>query len=75
MEYVNELLGAAQIRANGLFKARAVEHLFSKFRKGQAIGMKDNMALVGILSTQLVMLQFIQNLEYRNETRVAQVHH
>jgi asparagine synthase (glutamine-hydrolysing) len=75
LEYVEELLGAAQIHANGIFKPRAVEHLFSKFRRGQAIGVKDNMALVGILSTQLVMLQFIQNLEYRNETRVAQVHH
>ena len=75
MEYVEELLGDTQLRANRLFKPRAVEHLLGKFRKGQAIGMKDNMALVGILSTQLVVLQFIQQLEDRNEARAAQVYH
>jgi asparagine synthase (glutamine-hydrolysing) len=75
MEYVEELLGNDQIRANRLFKPRSVENLLAKFRRGQAIGVKDNMALVGILSTQLVMTQFIQQLGGRNEASVAQVHH
>jgi hypothetical protein len=52
-----------------------VESLVHKFRKGKAIGAKDNMALVGILSTQLVVQQFIQRLGCINETRTAQVHH
>jgi len=75
MEYVEELLGNAQIRANCLFKPRAVENLLAKFRRGQAIGVKDNMALVGILSTQLVMTQFIKQLGGRYEASVAQVHY
>ena len=75
LEYVGELLGNDQIRASGLFKPRAVEHLLGKFRKGQAIGVKDNMAIVGILSTQLVMMQFIQNLGSLYEARAAQVHY
>jgi asparagine synthase (glutamine-hydrolysing) len=73
-EYVEEMLSADQVRKSGVFSPRAVESLFNKFRKGRAIGVRDNMALVGILSTQLVVLQFIQHLEHRDETRVAQVH-
>jgi hypothetical protein len=33
-----------------------------KARQGQVIGAKDNMALVGILSTQLFMEQFIHHV-------------
>jgi hypothetical protein len=32
-----------------------------KVRRGQAIGIKDNMALVGVLSTQLALDQFIDH--------------
>jgi hypothetical protein len=35
----------------------------AKARKGQVIGAKDNMALVGILSTQLLVDQFVTNTE------------
>ena len=37
-----------------------VRKLVEKTERGQAIGIKDNMALVGILSTQLVIDQFIR---------------
>ena len=57
LDYVEDLLSGAQIQRSGVFKARAVESLVGKFRKGQAIGIKDNMALVGILSTQLIVQQ------------------
>jgi hypothetical protein len=39
--------------------------LVKKFQAGRAIGIKDNMALTGILSTQLVVDQFISNFKRR----------
>lgn len=61
-DYVAEALAPACIRRTGLFHPLAVEKLLDKFRRGAAIGIKDNMALVGILSTQLVVNQFIEHL-------------
>ncbi len=58
-EYVAALLAPERIRAHGVFQPAAVEKLVEKVRRGGAIGIKDNMALVGVLSTQLVMEQFI----------------
>ena len=58
-EYVEQQLSAGAIRSGGLFDARSVAALAEKFKAGHAIGVKDDMALIGILSTQLVMDQFI----------------
>jgi asparagine synthase (glutamine-hydrolysing) len=60
-EYVDELLSPDCIRRNGVFDAEAVTKLRAKFRAGRAIGAKDNMALVGILSTQLLIQQFVDS--------------
>jgi asparagine synthase (glutamine-hydrolysing) len=62
-EYVGELLSAAAINRSGYFDARAVERLVAKCRAGAgggALGFKDNMALVGILSVQLLDHQFVR---------------
>jgi asparagine synthase (glutamine-hydrolysing) len=59
--YVEELLSSRSIREHGLFDAALVEKLLQKAKRGYAIGMKDNMALLGILSTQLVADMFIKN--------------
>jgi asparagine synthase (glutamine-hydrolysing) len=64
-EYVEELLSPEQIRRDGIFDKRAVALLQDKFRKGAAIGIKDNMGLVGIVSTQLLLHQFINHFEGR----------
>lgn len=61
-DYVRALLAPEQIRKNGIFHPGAVQKLVEKVRRGQAIGFKDNMALASILSTQLVMDQFINRL-------------
>lgn len=58
-DYVDDLLSPDQIRKNGIFNCVAVQKLTEKAKAGQIIGVKDNMALVGILSTQLVVEQFI----------------
>jgi asparagine synthase (glutamine-hydrolysing) len=59
--YVDDLLSREQIRKDGIFHAEAVEKLMQKFRDERAIGIKDNMAITGVLSTQLVIHQFIHN--------------
>ncbi len=59
--YTDELLSAARVQADGLFNPLAVEKLMRKFEKARAIGVRDNMALVGVLSTQLLVNQFINN--------------
>ena len=58
-EYVDELLSPSRVRADGYFNPMALDKLIGKFAKGRAIGIRDNMALVGILSTQLLVDQFI----------------
>ena len=60
LEYVDELLGYDRVRKDGIFNPAAVGRLVEKARKGHAIGIKDNMAVVGILSTQLLVDQFIR---------------
>jgi len=64
-EYVEALLSPEQIQRDGIFDARAVAVLQAKFRKGAAIGIKDNMGLVGVITTQLLVHQFINHFEGR----------
>jgi asparagine synthase (glutamine-hydrolysing) len=59
--WVDELLSESRIRADGVFHPAAVTKLVEKARKDQVVGIKDNMALVGILSTQLLVEHFIRN--------------
>ena len=60
-DYLRELLSEESIARADLFQPRAVAQLVRKFENGTAIGVKDNMALVGILSTQLLVQRFITN--------------
>lgn len=60
-DYVEELLAPRAIQEGGVFDSGAVGKLLAKARQGQIVSMKDNMALVGILSTQLVIDRFIKN--------------
>jgi asparagine synthase (glutamine-hydrolysing) len=61
-EYVDELLGPERIARDGIFHPPAVEALVRKAREGKILGNRDNMALVGVLSTQLVLDRFIHNV-------------
>ena len=70
--YVEELLSPEQIQRDGIFDGPTVGMLLDKFRKGAAIGIKDNMGLVGIVSTQLLLHQFINHFEGRMTFHGAQ---
>ncbi|MBN1443365.1 MAG: asparagine synthase (glutamine-hydrolyzing), partial [Planctomycetes bacterium] len=58
-DYVDELLCAESLRRGGLFDPEPVGRLVDKIRTGRARGARDNMALVGILSTQICIERFI----------------
>ncbi|HLW87400.1 MAG TPA: asparagine synthase (glutamine-hydrolyzing) [Terriglobales bacterium] len=60
-KYVEELLSQEKLQRDGIFSPAAVLSLVAKFKKGRVLGAKDNMALVGILSTQLLVQQFISS--------------
>lgn len=57
-DYARELLSQREIQDRGIFDAHAVNILRSKFESGRPVSAKDNMALVGVLSTQLLLDQF-----------------
>ncbi len=58
-DYVDDLLSADRVRSAGLFKPAAVARLVAKARAGHATSTRDNMALVGVLSAQIVVDRFI----------------
>ena len=58
--YTEDCLSGHEIEELGYFNAQAVEKLWRKCRSQAAIGARDNMGLVGVLSTQLWHRQFIQ---------------
>jgi asparagine synthase (glutamine-hydrolysing) len=60
-DYVEELLSERAVSEAGLFDPAAVGKLVTKMRQGQIVSVKDNMAFVGILSTQLVVNQFVEH--------------
>ena len=62
-DYVAQALAPERIAADGIFDPWAVSKLIEKFRAGDAVGVKDDMALIGILSTQLVLDQFISHFQ------------
>jgi len=59
-EYVHDLLAPAALGLTGLFKPGPVEQLVAKIKAGAAVGETDDMALAGILSTQLVHHLFVE---------------
>jgi asparagine synthase (glutamine-hydrolysing) len=70
-DYVGDLLSTSQVKRDGIFRPEAVSALVNKFHHGKAIGAKDDMALVGILSTQLLVDRFINHFETVNPWNVS----
>jgi asparagine synthase (glutamine-hydrolysing) len=69
-EYVRELLSLESIKRAGLFKPAAVAQLVRKIEQGAPVGETDDMALAGILSSQLVHHQFV--VDYRTAPPLSQ---
>lgn len=59
LDWVADLLSPANIAATGYFNPQAVTGLVNKIGRVGTLGETDDMALAGLLSTQLVHQQFI----------------
>ena len=59
LDYVDELLSDEALRKYELFEPQPVCRLVEKFKKGQHITTRDDLALVAILSTQLLAHEFL----------------
>jgi asparagine synthase (glutamine-hydrolysing) len=69
--YVSELLSPAAIRAAGYFQPQAVSRLVQKAQGAHPLSERENMALAGVLSTQLLHRQFVENFPGRPIPAVA----
>jgi asparagine synthase (glutamine-hydrolysing) len=61
LDWVAEALSPARLEAVGCFEPQAVAGLFKKIERIGALGETDDMALAGLLSTQLLHQQFISD--------------
>jgi asparagine synthase (glutamine-hydrolysing) len=64
-DYVRELLSPTDVEKRGLFKPHATTQLIKKIERGIPLGEHDDMALVGILSSQLVHRLFVDDFRLR----------
>ena len=63
--YAEEMLSAERIKRRGIFNPQMVAALVAKFKSGRQTSAKDNMALVGILSTEILLERFMNRREPR----------
>jgi asparagine synthase (glutamine-hydrolysing) len=64
LDYVSELLSEESLRATGYFEPTAVSRLVQKAAGGAELSEVEDMALVGVLSTQLVDQWFVRGAQY-----------
>lgn len=60
-DYISELLSESSIKSFGIFDPLKVNNLIINARRQDAISEIDQMAITGILSTQLLNLMFVNN--------------
>lgn len=70
-EYIRRSFSPEALEESGLFNPIAVQQLARKAASGAALSEVDDMAVAGILSTQLVHDQFIQNFSTRRSSLTA----
>jgi asparagine synthase (glutamine-hydrolysing) len=64
-EYVMDLLSEQDINRTGMFAYNAVQKLLSRISTGEMVTEMENMALAGIISTQLVYHQYVLKDNFR----------
>jgi len=64
-DYLKDMLSEEMLTKYGFFNAKKVGILRKKFALGKAKGFPENMALVGILSTQSLQDAFVDNLQLK----------
>ncbi len=61
LHYLEELLSTESVQNTGYFNPKAVSILVKKCRRRSMLGFKDNMAIVGIISTLLTHKMFVED--------------
>jgi asparagine synthase (glutamine-hydrolysing) len=59
--YIGDLLTPSRLKQDGIFDPKSTEALINKFRSGRDTSLRDNMALIGILSTTLVVDSLVRH--------------
>ncbi|HTY85555.1 MAG TPA: asparagine synthase (glutamine-hydrolyzing) [Silvibacterium sp.] len=73
--YARELLSPDSLRKHGIFDFKAVSVLAAKFASHRPTSVRDNMAVVGILSTQLLLEEFMYHQDPSEFSRTpAELH-
>ena len=62
-DYLDHYLSENMIKEAGFFNSKAVAQLVAKCNKKARQGFRENMAFVGILSTQIVYDKFVRNFQ------------
>ena len=62
-DLVNKHLNPFVVREAGLFNPDTVKHLLKKLYSCKPISEYDNMAFIGILTTQILYKQYVQDYE------------
>ncbi len=73
LHYIEELLSEKYLRDTEYFDPRAVSMLIKKSRQSPILGFKDNMAIVGIISTLLLHHTFVENFDTESKEAVERV--
>jgi len=73
-DYVSDLLSSDRITACEVFNPTSVINLINKIKTAKIPSEVDNMALVGILSTQLLFSQFVKDFRPIDEHEVLRGH-
>jgi asparagine synthase (glutamine-hydrolysing) len=64
-EYVTDLLSERDINQTGMFSSQSVQKLLKKISNGDLVTEMENMALAGIISSQLIYHQYILKDNFR----------
>lgn len=72
-DYVEESLAPQAIQDGGYFAPESVRRLTAKCKSGKRVSEGDDMALIGVLSVQLLHQQFVRNLDPRSIPEAAPV--
>lgn len=70
--FVDEYLSVHKIKDVGLFDAESVEKLMHKLKKGRGDNEVENMALMGVLSTQVLNEIYVQNYQHLSKSEINQ---
>lgn len=62
-EWIADLTSPDRVARDGVFNPRAVAKLMDKARAGQVASTRDGMAVVGVLSTQIMIDRFVNNFD------------